>query len=156
MQLTRAADYALRVMIHMASLPPGTVVRLRTLAAEVDVPESFLAKVLQKLTRGSLTVSRRGPDGGFELPSRSREATILDVVNLIDGPIRLNACLGENSVCQRKESCPEHPIWAEAQIAMLNVLNRDSISELAQKAKEKGSQPVITSENVSHSSPTWN
>jgi Rrf2 family protein len=134
MQLTRAADYALRVMIYMAGLPQGSVVRLKTLAEAVAVPESFLAKVLQSLTRAGLTASRRGPEGGFELPPTSLQATMLDVITVIDGPMQVNACLGEHGECQRKPTCAAHPVWAEAQIAMLNVLNRDSLKELALNA----------------------
>ena len=150
MQLTRAADYGLRVMIHMAGLPHGTVVRLKTLAQVVEVPESFLAKVLQTLTRGGMMISRRGPEGGFELPASSRDASILDVVTVVDGPIQLNACLGENGECSRKERCVAHPVWAEAQIAMLTVLSRDSIGELAHRAAqlEKRADATIVSHPV--------
>jgi len=131
MQLTRAADYAVRVMIHLAEQPLGSVVRLRTLAGAVDVPESFLGKVLQTLTRSGLMISRRGPDGGFELVPSSMQATILDVISAVDGPVQLNTCLGEKGCCDRKEWCPAHSVWAEAQIAMLSVLNRETIGELA-------------------------
>ncbi len=134
MQLTRAADYAIRVMIHMAGLPPGTTVRLRTLANEVAVPESFLAKVLQTLTRGGLVLSRRGPDGGFELVPSSMQATTLDVIDAIEGPVQLNSCLGEDGCCERRDWCPAHSVWAEAQIAMLTVLSRETIGELALRA----------------------
>lgn len=134
MQLTRAADYAIRVMIHMAGLPPGTTVRLRTLANEVAVPESFLAKVLQTLTRAGLVLSRRGPDGGFELVPSSMQATTLDVIDAIEGPVQLNSCLGEDGCCERRDWCPAHSVWAEAQIAMLTVLSRETIGELALRA----------------------
>lgn len=140
MQLTRAADYAVRVMVHMAGMPASSTVRLRTLALAVSVPESFLAKVLQTLVRAGLVISRRGPDGGFELVPSSMQASILDIVEAIDGPVQLNACLGEEGCCEHKEWCPVQSIWAEAQIAMLTVLSRDTVGELALRAarnKEK-------------------
>ncbi len=140
MQLTRAADYAVRVMVHMAGMPAGSTVRLRTLALAVSVPESFLAKVLQTLVRAGLVISRRGPDGGFELVPSSMQASILDVVEAIDGPVQLNACLGEEGCCERKDWCPVQSVWAEAQIAMLSALSRDTVGELALRAarnKEK-------------------
>jgi len=144
MQLTRAADYAIRVMIHMAGLPAGTTVRLRTLAIAVTVPESFLAKVLQTLTRAGLVMSRRGPDGGFELLPSSMQASILDVIDAIEGPVQMNSCLGEDGCCERKEWCPAHSLWAEAQIAMLTVLSRDTIGELALRAeRNKQALPKI-------------
>jgi Rrf2 family protein len=147
MQLTRAADYAIRVMIHMAGLPAGSTVRLRTLATAVAVPESFLAKVLQTLTRAGLVTSRRGPEGGFELVPSSMQATLLDVIDAIEGPVQLNCCLGEDGVCEQKDWCPAHTVWAEAQIALLTVLSRDTLGELALRAARNkealaGSAPV--------------
>jgi len=150
MQLTRAADYAMRAMIHLAGQPLGTVVRLRKLAFAVEVPESFLAKVLQTLTRSGLLVSRRGPDGGFELNPSSMQATLLDVVSAVDGPVQLNACLGETGSCERKEWCPAHTVWAEAQIAMLKVLNRDTIGELALRAVRQKADIAVGTNGTAH------
>ncbi len=137
MQITRAADYAVRVMIHIAGLPKGTTVRLKTLSAAVDVTETFLAKVLQTLTRAGLLSSKRGPDGGFELVPGSELSTILDVITAVEGPMQLNACLNECGSCERKHWCPAHVVWAEAQIALLTVLNRETIADLAQRGEEK-------------------
>ena len=68
MQLTRAADYAVRVMMHMAGLPPGTRTSRADLANAANCPEQFLSKVLQDLTHAGLVTSHRGNTGGFELP----------------------------------------------------------------------------------------
>jgi Rrf2 family protein len=135
MQLTRAADYAVRVMILMVSLPTGTRLPLGTLAAEVDVPESFLSKVLQTLTRAGLLVSRRGTDGGFELAAGTAQITMLDVIQAVDGPIQLNICLRNDGTCERAEKCPAHPVWERAQEAMLAVLSTTVISDLAKPAQ---------------------
>ena len=61
MQLTRAADYAMRVMIHLATLPADERALLPALAAATAAPESFLSKVLQALSRARLITSQRGP-----------------------------------------------------------------------------------------------
>ena len=109
MQLTRAADYAVRVMIHMASLPEGTMVRLKTLANAADAPEKFLAKLLQNLTRAELVVSRRGPNGGFELTPGAQNATMMQVIEAIEGPLALNLCLGQSRAPCRPRSGPGSP-----------------------------------------------
>ncbi len=70
MQLTRAADYAVRVMIHLASLPVGTVVSKTLLAKATEAPESFLSKILQMLARAGLIRAQRGVVGGFSLLPR--------------------------------------------------------------------------------------
>jgi Rrf2 family protein len=102
MQLTRAADYAVRVMIHLAGLPPGTRASRGELARAAECPEQFLSKVLQSLTRAGLVISHRGNTGGFELPEARRGATILNVVQAIEGPVRLNLCLTSDHACSRQ------------------------------------------------------
>ena len=133
MQLTRAADYAVRVMIHLAGLPPGMRASRGELARAAECPEQFLSKVLQSLTRAGLVISHRGNTGGFELPEAHRGATMLNVVQAIEGPVRLNLCLASDHTCSRQEWCPAHDVWAQAQKAMLGVLQSVSIDNLAAK-----------------------
>ena len=64
MQLTRAADYAVRVMISLASVPAGSRVTVTELAQGAGIPEKFLSKVLQQLVRARLVASQRGGHGG--------------------------------------------------------------------------------------------
>jgi Rrf2 family protein len=134
MQLTRAADYAVRVMIHLATLPEDERALLPALAKATDAPKSFLSKVLQALARAELISSRRGQSGGFEILPRGRQASMRVVIEAIDGPIYLNVCLMSGKSCNRKESCPAHSCWAKAQEAMMAVLDTTTIAELAAQA----------------------
>jgi Rrf2 family protein len=134
MQLTRAADYAVRVMVHLAGLPEGRRVLLPELARFTEAPESFLSKVLQSLAHAQLISSRRGKAGGFAILPLGRQASMRQVVEAIDGPICLNVCLNGGKDCDRKTTCPAHPVWARAQRAMLDVLMSATISAMAVKA----------------------
>lgn len=131
MQLTRAADYAVRVMIHLAGMPSGSRASRSALAQAAECPEQFLSKVLQSLTRSGLVISHRGNTGGFELPASHRRASLLQVVEAIEGPMRLNVCLTANAACSRQGSCPAHPVWVRAQQAMSDVLASACIEEMA-------------------------
>jgi Rrf2 family protein len=136
MQLTRGADYAVRIMIYLAGLPDNERVLLPTLAAAANAPASFLSKVLQALTRAGLIASRRGQQGGFEMLPQGRAASVLEVVEAIDGPIRLNVCLEHGcSGCGRKHWCPANPVWQQAQEAMIEVLRSSKVAELAEKVE---------------------
>ncbi|MGA3082901.1 MAG: Rrf2 family transcriptional regulator [Terracidiphilus sp.] len=131
MQLTRAADYAVRVMVHLATRPDHERALLPTLASATATPKSFLSKVLQALCRAGFIASRRGHSGGFEILPLGREASIRSVIEAIEGPICLNLCLNTGASCSRKSFCPAHPIWASAQEAMLGVLDSATVAELA-------------------------
>ena len=121
-------------MIHLAGLPLGARVSRSGLSAAAECPEQFLCKVLQNLTRAGLVISHRGNTGGFELEELHRSAAVLEVVEAVEGPIRLNLCLTSDHACTRQGWCPAHGVWAEAQSALLQVLRDATLSDLAQQA----------------------
>ena len=134
MQLTRAADYGVRVMVHLAMLPAHERALLPALATATEAPVSFLSKVLQALSRANLISSWRGKSGGFAILPRGRQASMREVIEAIDGPICLNVCLVRGKSCGRKSWCPAHPVWMRAQQAMLDVLSKAKMTELASTA----------------------
>ena len=63
--------------------------------------------------------------------------SVLDVVEAIEGPVRLNLCLTSKEACARQGMCPAHPVWDEAQRAMVEVLRKSTIRDLAHPAAAK-------------------
>jgi Rrf2 family protein len=141
MQLTRAADYAIRVMIHLASQPEGTIVPKTLLAEATEAPESFLSKILQSLARAGLIQARRGVVGGYSLLPRGAQASLLDVVEAMDGPIALNVCVTSGTACHRHPECAAHEVWVRAQSAMLSVLADAKVMKMVSQ-KESG-RPLL-------------
>jgi Rrf2 family protein len=138
MQLTRAADYAVRVMVHLASLPSGVRANRTDLAASIGCPEQFLSKVLQSLSKADLITSHRGNSGGFELPPTRVHTTVLQIVEAIEGPIHLNICLKSCEECDRAPICPAYPVWVKAQQSLLEVLGGVDIEEMARQVRARG------------------
>jgi Rrf2 family protein len=136
MQLTRAADYAVRVMVHLSTLPPATRASLAGLADEVDVPAAFLSKVLQRLVKGGLVTSHRGARGGFELARNVASVSLLDVLQAMDGEPTLNTCLTASG-CDRSPGCAAHPVWLEAQERMREVLASASLERLGRVTRAR-------------------
>ncbi len=131
MQLTRTADYAIRVMIHLSGLPPGARVSREKLADWAQVPGEFLAKVLQSLTRARLINSHRGSRGGFELARSASRISMLHIVEAVEGPTELNVCLRQDTACERSWRCAAHEVWKKAQSAMTEVLAGAMLDQLA-------------------------
>jgi Rrf2 family protein len=99
------------------------------------VSSHFLSKVLQQLVRARLIRSQRGSGGGYALAAPAGTVSLLDVVQAMEGPVRLNQCIEEGPSCERKAWCPAYQVWAEAQAAITNVLGSASMASLASQAK---------------------
>ena len=152
MQVTRATDYAVRVMIHLAGLPHGSTVQRAELSKVTDVSPHFLSKVLQQLARAGLVHSQRGSGGGFALAVPAGNVTMLNVVEAIEGPLWLNLCLKEGQSCKRKTWCPAHPVWIKGQAALATVLRSATMASLAAQLKSGADaysmHPVLISDVV--------
>ena len=131
MKLTRLADYAVRAVIHLAAKEAGELATISEIAEKQAIPQSFLAKVMQALTRGGIVRAHRGKTGGFSLFNRAEDVTIRQVVEAVEGPIILNRCLSRQGECERDIFCGAHPVWREAQEALTKVLDSYSAADMA-------------------------
>lgn len=134
MRLTRAAEYGIRALLHLALQPPDKICFISEISLGQDVPEKFLAKILQTLSRGGLVKSHRGVKGGFSLARPALEVTLKDIIECLEGPFCMNTCLIGSDACDRSPRCPVHPVWKEAQERFLDVLGGTSIKSLADKS----------------------
>jgi len=115
MQITRQADYALRTVRYLARQAPNQRVATSTVAKEMKIPPSFLAKIISQLSIAGLLNTSRGARGGVSLAREPKEISVLDVVEAIDGPILLNECVSTARPCCFENECLIHPIWLEVQ-----------------------------------------
>ena len=145
MQITRATDYAVRALTHLAMLPPATRLTADELAGEHHASSARAAKILQRLVTARLLVSRRGFDGGFELARAPRDISILDIIIALEGPLCLNACLDGGAGCAEAESCAAKAVWARAQAALERELAGATLEQLAAPG-DHDPVPVVAAE----------
>ncbi len=101
LNISEAASLALHTMVLLAANRNGLLSAGR-IAAALDVSEAHLAKVLQRLARGGLVSSARGPKGGFALARGADQITLLEVYELIEGPLPSSRCLLGRPICGGK------------------------------------------------------
>ena len=132
MQITRATDYAVRALTHLAMLPPSTRLTAGELAGGNPAPAARVAKILQRLVAARLLVSRRGFDGGFALARAPRDVSVLDIVVALEGPLCVNECLdGGAAGYAESGSCRARTVWARAQAALAAELSSATLEQLA-------------------------
>ena len=86
MQFTKAESYGLRGVIYLARAGADKVVPLSEIAKAEDVPEKFLAKIFQNLTRAGIVRSHRGIRGGFSMINSPDHVTARQIIEAIQGP----------------------------------------------------------------------
>jgi Rrf2 family protein len=128
-------------MIHIASLPEGTIALRRDIARVQRIPPEFVAKILQSLVRASLLRSTRGSGGGFSLARTTEEINLLHVVEAIDGPLALVACAPDSGNCDHSAYCPADVVWQDVQHRIAQVLSEATLEHLITRRRNLPSAP---------------
>jgi Rrf2 family protein len=139
--ITRATEYAIRAVLHMAKQPPGEVVYKKDICQAQDVTPAFLTKILQPLIKAGIVGSQRGVGGGFYLLKHPAEITLLDILTAEEGPLYLNQCLTEERACSRDLFCPVHGCWQEIRENFAATLSGYSFQDLVNREHPSSTPP---------------
>jgi Rrf2 family protein len=131
LKLTKKADYGLIALRHLASVP-GATASTKEIADAYHLPVPLLAKVLQKLTKAGILSSLAGANGGYRLSRDPHRISALEVVRAIDGPVILTHCFTEHGFCDQSESCTVREPLRRVHEAILELLNRFTITDLSE------------------------
>jgi len=98
MRITQEADYAFRIVRCLATSETNKM-GSAMISECAGIPHRFTFKILRKLTHAGITASIRGKGGGYLLAKEPHDITMLDLVEIIDGPVYINKCLEPGYSC---------------------------------------------------------
>ncbi len=97
MLLNSEADYAIRIVSCLAD--SDNRLDAATIADSTGVTLRYSLKILNKLAQGNIVKSFKGSKGGYVLAKSPDEITLLQVIELICGPITFSRCTGSSGEC---------------------------------------------------------
>lgn len=102
--ISRDTDYAIRALLSIA----GTSGRVPAseLATQLNISWSFLRKILQVLNKNGILRSYKGKGGGFHLARPPESIFIVELIEIFQGPIKLNNCIFKKHICPDVRNCP--------------------------------------------------
>jgi Rrf2 family protein len=133
----RSGQLALQASLLLALEPAGTPRRVSEIAAELGVPRTYLAKVLQGMTRIGLLRAVRGPGGGVCLARSPRELHLWDVLSALEPAREFEQCFLGLGQCNDAQPCPLHEAWGPIRADILAMLQTKSLWEFATEARQK-------------------
>lgn len=124
---SRACEYALRALFEMARHPEQKFWTVQELAQRTDTPAPFLAKTFQSLVKGDILISTKGRRGGFTFARPPQRISLMEIVDLIDGPeVSKNCALGL-AACNDDAPCFFHAHWKSISASIANTLCRETL-----------------------------
>jgi Rrf2 family protein len=107
------------------------------------VPLPTVQKLVGRLAAAGLIVSSRGTGGGFRLARAADDISLADIVEAVEGPIAMTACVEQGRHdCALETDCRVKPHWGAVNDALKGALGGVTLAQLASPA------PIARDTNV--------
>jgi Rrf2 family protein len=121
--ITTKSPYALKALAELGRTGGAGPIPIGELARRRDIPVQFLEQLFAVMRRAGILKSQRGVKGGYSFGREPSTITVLEVVELLDGPVGRDA----------------EGIFAEAATAARKVLEGTTIADIVEReAREAG------------------
>lgn len=127
--IRRKTDYGLRALVALARA--GRPMRAEELAQQEQAPVAFLHKALTDLANAGIVCGQRGPTGGFALARPAHRISVLEAVEVMQGPLAVSRCLLGDEDCPRQETCGLRWAWEKVQQNIASFLRSLTLQDLA-------------------------
>jgi Rrf2 family protein len=97
------------------------------------IPRAFVRRVITQLANAGLVSTTRGLNGGLELARPASEISLLQVVEAIEGPLGLNACVLNPQACPLMQVCSVHETWVHTRAVLAEELSKSTFDKLARR-----------------------
>jgi Rrf2 family protein len=125
---SKTCEYALRAVLYIASKSQnGQRVGIKEIAENINSPEHFLGKILQKLSRKGIILSAKGPNGGFYIDTNGQNRLLADIIIVLQGDDLFTGCGMGLSYCSESNPCPLHNEFKEIRKQIKHMLHITSI-----------------------------
>ena len=139
MLTTDSAKYAVRALANMAAREDLLCsVSAAEIAANEDLPQYYLAKVMQDLVRARILKSTRGRGGGFILAAAPEATKVMQVLQAVEDMEAFeHDCILGLSACSDTAPCPLHDMWTPVRAGLLDTLRSMTVADLAAEMMRK-------------------
>ena len=129
-----------------------SVVRIQEISEKQNIPKRFLEQILNDLKSAHLVESKRGVAGGYRLRRRPERINLAEIVRHIEGPLAPVSCVSEKFYekcsCPDEARCAIRSVMKETRDAIVQIMERVTLAELAERARQLEQQPLTASDFV--------
>ena len=136
MKVSTRTRYGIRAILDLAEYSGEGPLQLRVIAQHQDISIKYLEQLMAMLRSAGFVRSIRGARGGYLLAKPANDIRLADVFRCLEGPVVTADCIESEDYCPRAADCVVKEVWAQAEQAIMNVLQSVTLQDLADRAKD--------------------
>lgn len=123
-QVSKKSQYGLRAITYLAKVK--RIASLKEMAKAEAIPFDFLEKIVSRLEKAGLLISKKGRQGGYYLAKPANKITAGDIVEALEGKINPVEC----SLCGKAEKCVSKNVWDKVKQSLASTLYSITLKDL--------------------------
>lgn len=138
MKISTKGRYGMRILLDLA-LHEGTEPRmLRDIAKSQGLSEKYLSRLIIELRQAGMVESVRGARGGYHLAKNPKEITLLEIIEVMEGPVGIVNCVYKDNkkFCDRIETCGPREVLAIVNEKIRQVLSESTLQDMLNRQAE--------------------
>lgn len=116
-------------MVDLAINQGETPVSIKSISQRQNISEYYLEQLFAPLRRAEIIKSIRGAQGGYVLNKDAREITVLEIMNILEGPIEVSECLDTDS-CDNIDLCATRTVWKKIKHSIDSVMASITLQDI--------------------------
>ena len=136
MNFNKTTSYSLHVLSYMAKHESDKM-SASYLNDQLEIPYSYLRRILNNLSKNGFIHSKKGRNGGFGISKDINTIYLADIIEATEGLESYDRCIMGFSKCPFNNECPMHQLWDTMRTNILNTLKKTSLNDLLKKQNNK-------------------
>jgi len=131
MQFTKAEEYGILGALYLVEKDRSFITPLSEISEAQNIPEKFLAKIFQSLSKAGIVRSHRGIRGGFTLAREPADISIKEILEAIQGPYHLMKCIPDIKICDKGIFCALRELLIIAEGRLVSTFEQYTLADLS-------------------------
>ena len=110
LRITKMTDYAVLILANLA-LYDNKMLTAKEIASETHISLPTTQKILKKLNRKNLVISKQGASGGYSLDPETKKLSVASLLEKLDGDLSITQCSSNDDQCEVEDFCNIGNAW---------------------------------------------
>lgn len=142
MKLSTKGRYGVKAMMDLAVHYGETPTSIKSISARQGISEYYLEQLFSPLRRAKLIKSIRGAQGGYILNRLPSEITILEIMNILEGPVEISECLDKED-CNHIDACATRVLWQKISDSINSVMAGITLGDMLEDYHSMQGTPIL-------------
>ena len=130
MKISTKGRYGLRILMDLALHESEKPRLIRDIAKSQQISEKYISRLVIALRKAGMIRSVRGVNGGFHIAMKPEEITLLDVIEVMEGPLSIVDCVSAPKKCVHSKDCAPREVWCKLNDDIRALMRKTTLADI--------------------------